>query len=159
LLSSFFPLCQTRMSLSFDLAGIVAGAHPILNQTLGCFRDVDLSLALAVEQAGLVQTAASIGLGVDQLKYIICLLLAYPLAFVHRFGALPLCLCFFSSVWTDCVHGFLTLPFTMTRSLPNSPVLKHVFSALTGFAMGFFCFGTGIIHSLITSLVSYLIVW
>lgn len=73
------------------------------------------------------ELSVSLGFPVDQLKYVICLFLAYPLAAIHR-------------------------------SLPDSPTLKHFFSGSIGFAMGWFCFGTGMFHSLFTSLVTYLIV-
>jgi len=67
------------------------------------------------------------GLKLDQFKYIICLLAAYPLGLIHR-------------------------------SFLNSPTIKHLFSGLIGFAMGYACFGSGMIHSILTSLVTYIIV-
>ena len=47
---------------------------------------------------------------------------------------------------------------TDDRNLPNSPSLKHFYSGVLGLAMGFFCFGSGIIHSAITALLTYIIV-
>jgi hypothetical protein len=38
------------------------------------------------------------------------------------------------------------------------PALKHAYSILFGLLFGFFCFGTGMIHSFITAVLTYAIV-
>jgi len=44
------------------------------------------------------------------------------------------------------------------RALPNVPALKHLYSLVIGFSFGLFCFGSGMVHSLITAVLTYLIV-
>jgi hypothetical protein len=47
-----------------------------------------VALADAVEAAAVSQ-AAQLGLPADHFKYVVCLLLAYPVAFVHRYAPHP----------------------------------------------------------------------
>eukprot|EP01136_Pigoraptor_vietnamica_P045951 Opistho-1_new@24573 len=66
---------------------------------------------------------AALGLPVDQFKYLLCLVLAYPLGFAHK-------------------------------GMP-SPAAKHVFSIACGLLFGLFCFGTQMVHPIVTTVVTY----
>lgn len=84
-----------------------------------------MSIVLGYEP--LAEIAAAAGFPVDQLNYVVCLLLAFPLS-----------------------ELFYLVPASQSQ-------LRHVLGIALGLVFGFFCFGTQMIHPFFTATVVYLL--
>jgi len=62
----------------------IANLHPVFNMTLETMQHVDWHLGNVTHGLGIHEAGAAVGLQPDQFKYIICLLMSYPLSIVHR---------------------------------------------------------------------------
>jgi hypothetical protein len=82
ILNDFVAIYLEPEKMSF--AETLAGAHPYLNATLERMNMLDQQLNDISIGFGLFELSGSLGLQVDQFKYVICLLLAFPLALIHR---------------------------------------------------------------------------
>lgn len=69
-----------------QLQGLVEAAFALIREVQGHLAFVDGHLE--VVNAHVADLAQQVGFPVDQLKYVLCLFAAYPLAWIHRYAAL-----------------------------------------------------------------------
>lgn len=84
---------------------------------------------MAVEPSLLNRFASSLGATEPALRLLISILIAYPLGFLHRYT----------------LYG-------------KSPLIQHLFFFGSGISIGYFNYGTDILHSLVTVITVYLII-